>query len=131
MSPLISELQSFNYERTLTSLRGTAKACRISLSSVARILKGGIQRSLSSEGVILCESYDHLTGNFFTTFIEKHFNSLFDKANKNGSRLRLQDGDPSQNSRAAKRAMKICNCERSLIQIPPRSSDLNLNIFSI
>ena len=78
-----------------------------------------------SEGVVLCESYDHLTGNFFATFIEKHFNSLFLKANKNGSRLWLQDGDPSQNSRAAKRAMENCNCDMSLIEIPPRSPDLN------
>ena len=77
------------------------------------------------EGVILCESYDHLTGNFFANFIEKHFNTAFIKANKNGSRLWLQDGDPSQNSAAAKRAMANCNCSMSLIQIPPRSPDLN------
>ena len=76
-----------------------------------------------SEGVVLCWSYDHLMGNFFATFIEKHFNSLFLKATKNGSRLWLQDGDPSQNSRAAKRAMGNCNCDMSLIEIPPRSPD--------
>jgi len=34
------------------------------------------------EGVILCESYEHLTGTFFVELIEKHFNSLFDKAKK-------------------------------------------------
>ena len=78
-----------------------------------------------SEGVVLCESYDHLTSNFLATFIEKQCNSLFVKANKNGSRLQLQDGDPSQNSRAAKRAMENCNCDMSLIEIPPRSPDLN------
>ena len=77
------------------------------------------------EGVILCESYDHLTGPFFASFIEKHFNSLFVKANKNGSRLWLQDGDPSQNSRDAKKAMWNCNCDLSLIQIAARSPDLN------
>lgn len=78
-----------------------------------------------SEGVILCESYDNLLGESFATVIEKHFNAAFLKANKNGSRLWLQDGVPSQNSRAAKRAMANCNCDRSLIQIPPRSPDLN------
>lgn len=34
------------------------------------------------EGVILCESYERLTGTFFAELIEKHFNSLFDKAKK-------------------------------------------------
>ena len=77
------------------------------------------------EGVILCESYDHLTGTFLAKFIEEHFNSIFVEANKNGSRLWLQDGDPSQNSSDAKRAMCNCNCDLSLIQIPPRSPDLN------
>ena len=77
------------------------------------------------EGVILCESYDHLTETFSPIFFEKHFNTAFIKANKNGSKLWLQDGDPSQNSAAAKRAMTNCNCSMSLIQIPPRSPDLN------
>ena len=85
------------------------------------------------ECVILCESYEHLTGTFFAEFIEKHFNSLFDKANKNGSRLWVQDGDPSQTSKAAKSAMANCNCDASFIQIPPRSPDLNLieNFFHL
>lgn len=37
----------------------------------------------------------------------------------------MQDGDPSQTSKAAKSAMANCNCNASFIQIPPRSPDLN------
>ena len=37
----------------------------------------------------------------------------------------MQDGDPSQNSRAAKKVMWNCNCDLSVIQIAARSPDLN------
>ena len=77
------------------------------------------------EGVILCEPYEHLTGAYFASLIEKHFNTMFVKANKNGSRLWIQDNDPSQTSRIAKNAMKTCNCDLSLIDLPCRSPDLN------
>ena len=45
----------------------------------------------------------------------------------------MQDRDPSQNSVTAKRAMANCNCNMTLIQIPPRSPDLNPieNFFNI
>ena len=53
-------------------------------------------------------------------------------AKKNGSRLWLQDGDPSQSSAAAKRTMENCSCSMSLNQIPPRSPDLNtIGFFNI
>ena len=77
------------------------------------------------EGVILCEPYEHLTGAYFASLIEKHFNTMFVKANKNGSRLWIQDNDPSQTSRIAKNTMKTCNCDLSLIDLPCRSPDLN------
>ena len=77
-----------------------------------------------NEGVVLCEPYEHLSGASFAAFIEKHFNPTFTKANKNGSRLWVQDNDPSQSSRLAKNAMKNCNCDTSLIALPCRSPDL-------
>ena len=53
------------------------------------------------------------------------------KANQNGSRLFIQDGDPSQNSKVARVAMREVNAE--LLPIPPRSPDLNPieNIFKL
>ena len=45
----------------------------------------------------------------------------------------VQDGDPSQNSLLARKAMSQCNCESTLIHIPPRSPDTNPieNIFHL
>jgi len=78
-----------------------------------------------NEGVVLCEPHEHLSGTSFAAFIEKHFNPTFTKANKNGSRLCVQDNDPSQSSRLAKNAIKDCNCDTSLIVLPCRIPDLS------
>ena len=83
------------------------------------------------KGVLVCERYEKLDGNYFASFIDQHFNAMFERSCKGLSRLRLQDGDPSQNSKAAREAMARCHCE--LLKIPPRSPDLNPieNIFHI
>ena len=82
-------------------------------------------------GVVLCQQYDHLDGMFFASFVEKHFKQTFLNARKGNTRLWLQDGDPSQNSAVAYKAMKNINAE--LLKIPPRSPDLNPceNFFKI
>ena len=56
---------------------------------------------------------------------QRHFNPTFTKANKNGSRLWVQENDPSQSSRLAKNAMKNCKCDTPLIALPCRSPDLS------
>ena len=68
---------------------------------------------------------------YFASFIDQHFNTMFERSAKGLTRLWLQDGDPSQNSKTAGEAMARCHCE--LLQIPPRSPDLNPieNIFHI
>ena len=73
-------------------------------------------------GVISCEPYEKMSGAFFASFIEKHFPNMFRVANKE-SDLFLQDGDPSQNSAAARDAMKKVHAQ--LLAIPPRSPDIN------
>ena len=75
------------------------------------------------KGVLVCERYEKLDGNYFASFIDQHFNTMFERACKGLSQLWLQDGDPSENSRAARKAMARCHSE--LLKIPPRSSDLN------
>lgn len=84
-----------------------------------------------NEGVVLCQQYDHLDGRFFASFIERHFEQTFLNAKKGTSRLWLQDGDPSQNSALARKAMQNVNAE--LLKIPPRSPELNPceNFFKI
>ena len=83
------------------------------------------------KGVVICERYETMNGNFFSSFIDKNFNTMFSYSDKGLSRMWLQDGDPSQNSRAARDAMVRCQSE--LLKIPPRSPDLNRieNIFHI
>ena len=83
------------------------------------------------KGVLVCERYEKLDGNYFASFIDQYFNTMFERACKGLSRLWLQDGDPSQNSKAAHKALARSHSE--LLKIPPRSPDLNPieNIFHI
>ncbi len=74
------------------------------------------------KGVVACVTYEKLDGNYFASFIRQNFDEMITNSGKN-SRLWLQDGDPSQNSAAAKKAMLEVNSE--LFRIPPRSPDIN------
>lgn len=60
------------------------------------------------KGVLVCERYEKLDGNCFASFIDQHFNTMFERSCKGLSRLWL-------------------------LKIPPRSPDLNPieNIFHI
>ena len=100
-------------ENVAKDYRSAAQQRAVNKELLAHHLNFFVAITYGEEG-IFCESYDHLTGLFFARLIEKHFYSLFVKANKNGSRLWLEDGDPSQNSRDAKKAMWNCNCDLSL-----------------
>ena len=57
------------------------------------------------KGVIICEPYEKMTGAYFSNFIDRNFNTMFQTADKGNSRIWVQDGDPSQNSALAKSAM--------------------------
>ena len=83
------------------------------------------------KGVVICERYETMNGNFLASFIDENFNTMFSYSDKGLSRMWLQDGDPSQNSRAAQDAM--VGCQSELLKILPRSPDLNPieNIFHI
>ena len=70
------------------------------------------------KGVICCEPYEHMTGRYFASFIDEHFERLLELAGKGDSRLWMQDGDPCQNSALAKAAMR--RASSTLIKIPPR-----------
>jgi transposase len=87
-----------------------------------RVLKLMVAISYN-KGVIICKPYDKLNGPNFAKFIDENFKEMFDKANKTPQRLWIQDGDPSQNSAIARQAMRRADSE--LLNIPPRSPDLN------
>ena len=73
-------------------------------------------------GVVLCKEYEHMTGQYFASFIDANFDQMFQKSNK-ATRLFLQDNDPCQNSRVAKSAWERANAE--LVAIPSKSPELN------
>lgn len=76
------------------------------------------------KGVMLCEQYtEKLTGQYFAAFIRRHFDEAFTNSVNPEGRLFLQDGDPRQNSKAAKDALDEKNT--TMFSIPPRSPDCN------
>lgn len=74
------------------------------------------------KGVIMCEPYEKMSGSYFADFIDRNFNRMFQLADKGPRRVFVQDGDPCQNSAAAKRAMNRAQAE--LLKLPARSPDL-------
>ena len=83
------------------------------------------------KGVIICEEYEKLNGAYFADFIKRNFINMFGAADKDHVNYFLQDGDRSQNSKAAKEAMKRVKAE--VFHIPAKSPDLNPieNIFHL
>ena len=68
------------------------------------------------KGVIICEAYEKMSGSYFEDFIDRNFNRMFDLADKGLGHIFVQDGDPCQNSAAAKRAMSRTQAE--LLKLP-------------
>ena len=82
------------------------------------------------EGVVLCVRYHRMNGLYFKGLIEREFARMLRDSNKGGSKLFVQDGDPSQNSALARGTWNGIGAES--MPIPPRSGDINgiENIFS-
>ena len=76
------------------------------------------------KGVVLCEQYlKQLNGENFSNFVRKYFPAAFKKSANLKSMLFLQDGDPTQNSRKAKKAFDYVGCR--MFSILARSPDIN------
>ena len=82
------------------------------------------------KGLVKCHPYERMSGEFFADFIRSHFDQMFEDADKDSTTW-VQDGDPSQNSRMARDAMR--EVKSNLLSIPARSPDINPieNIFHI
>ena len=76
-------------------------------------------------------TYKKMDANYFSSFIDQNFNTIFVQSGRGSSQLWLQDGDPSQNSKAACEAMGRYHSE--LLKILPQSPDLMPieNIFNL
>ena len=72
-----------------------------------------------------------LNGDNFSTFVRKHFPYAFQNSSNPKGMLFLQDGDPTQNSKKAKKAFDDVGCR--MFSIPARSPDINPieNMFNI
>ena len=83
------------------------------------------------KGICYCKRYEKLSGTMFAEFIENNFIEIFKSSCNPAGNVFAQDGDPSQNSKAAKTALeKIGTVQFSK---PPRSPDLNpiKNVFNL
>ena len=85
------------------------------------------------KGTVFCKQYEwKLNGANFAKFVERCFPMAFSNCDVDvDGAMFLQDGDPSQNSRAAKEAFDALGCQ--VFSIPARSPDLNIieNIFHL
>ena len=75
------------------------------------------------KGVICCEQYNKMDGDFFASFIRDKFPDIFQSSNTPNVKRFLQDGDPSQNAKVSMNAMEEMGY--TLFPIPPRSPDIN------
>eukprot|EP00794_Sanderia_malayensis_P012556 gene12555-biopygen10007 len=74
------------------------------------------------KGIVMHKRYEKMDGAYFVDFLTRTFNTMVDRAAK-GTRVWVQDGDPSQNSKMARNTMERINSD--LFGIPPRSPDMN------
>ena len=75
-------------------------------------------------GAIACEQYEKMNGPYFSDFAKRNFRQMICNSVNPNRRLFVQDGDPSQNLRAAARSIEKTRGQQ--ISIPPRSTGLNL-----
>ena len=78
--------------------------------------------SLGKE-ICYCKFYEKLSGKIFAEFVENNFIEIFKSSCKSTGNVFVEDGDPAQNSKAAKTALDKIGAVQ--FSIHPRSPDLN------
>ena len=78
--------------------------------------------SLDKE-ICYCKHYEKLSGKIFAEFVENNFIEIFKSSCKSTRNVFVEDGDPTQNSKAAKTALDKIGAVQ--FSIHPRSPDLN------
>ena len=83
------------------------------------------------KGVCFVHQYVKITGAYFAQFVKENFKEIFKRCCNPRSKLFLQDGDPSQNSKVAKTEMEKLKIAQ--LHIPARSPDINPieNVFHL
>ena len=75
------------------------------------------------KGICYCKHYEKLSGKIFAEFIENNFIESFKNSCNPTGNVFVQDGDPIQNSKAAKTALDKVGAVQ--FSIPHRSQDIN------
>ena len=75
------------------------------------------------KGTSYCKHYEKRIGKLFAEFIEKNFIEIFKSSCNPRGNMSVQDGDPSQNSKAIKTALDTMGPVQ--FTIPPNRPDLN------
>ena len=78
---------------------------------------------LLGKEICYCKHYEKLNGKLFAEFIENIFLDIFKSNCYPTGNVFVQDGDPSQNSKAAKTALDKIGAVQ--VNIPPLSPNLN------
>lgn len=128
----VHKTNPFDQARATQSMAWRRKCEGLALNCTTKGKKAGVEGRTAhffvsiayGKGVVSCDQYFHrLKGENFAEYVRLHFPQIFlDSANPTSKRF-LQDGDPVQNSAAARRAFQEVGAVT--FAIPPRSPDLN------
>ena len=97
----------------------TGKGCKEGSGGCVLRLKVAISYG---KGVIECHACDNLNSRSIASFVKGKFDSMFARADKNGSHMFVQDNAPNQNCALVKRVLKMNRANQ--LCIPPRSLDI-------
>ena len=80
------------------------------------------------KGAVVCHQCDKLDGAHFAKLVPDNSENMFKLANKNGSRLFVQDNCPVQISSLTHRVLRDKRAKQ--LKLPPRSGDIHcIEIF--
>ena len=100
--------------RTTKSMAWRKRGEGLSLNCTSKGKKAGVQGKTAhffvsiayGKGVILCDQYlERLSGESFADYVRCRFPQIFEKSSNPKAKRFLQDGDPSQNSAQARKAL--------------------------
>ena len=128
----VHKTNPFDQARATKTMAWRKKGEGLALNCTSKGKKAGVEGKTAhffvsiayGEGVIACDQFfERLTGEKFADYVREQFPQIFSKSANSVGKYFLQDGDPVQNSAAAKRAFR--EVDAMMFSIPARSPDLN------
>lgn len=128
----VHKTNPFDQARATKTMAWRRRGEGLALNCTSKGKKAGVEGKTAhffvsiayGKGVIACDQFfERLTGEKFAVYVCDHFPQIFSKSANPKAKRFLQDGDPVQNSAAAKRAFKETGA--FMFSIPARSPDLN------